>query len=96
MFGIVTVVAGVAVVGKTMEEARSVIVAAFIFVASSCKGDGRVVASAGLEGDRIGDSSGEQGEEGEAMEDELTLRELGEEQSVSCFETLRFTLALLF
>jgi len=87
----VAVVGTVVLVGK---EARSVIVAAFIFVASSCKDSWE--ASAGLEGDIIGDSIGELGEEGEPMEDELTLSELGEGQSVSCFDTPRFTLALLF
>jgi len=44
----------------------------------------------------MGESEGEEGEDGEAMEDELELSELGEEHSVSFFETLRFTLALLF
>lgn len=93
--GAVGVVAGV--VGKAMEVARSIIVAASILGASSCRGCEGMLATAGLEGDRIGDSSeGEQGEDGDAMEDELALSELGEEQSVSCLETLRFTLALLF
>jgi len=91
----VGVVVGEAV-EKDMEVARSIIVAALISGASSCRGCGGMSASEGLEGDRIGDSDGEQGEDGLAMEDELALSELGEEQSVSCFDTLRFTLALLF
>lgn len=96
--GVVIGVEGVVVVGKTMEAASSVIVEALMPKASSCKGGGwMVVTTAGLEGDRMGDSSeGELGEDGEAMEDELVLSEFGEAQSVSCFDTLRFTLALLF
>jgi len=87
----------VAVVGKTMEAASSVIVAALMPKAPSCKGGGwMVVTTAGLEGDRIGDSSEEPGEDGEAMEEELVLSEFGDAQSVSCFDTLRLTLALLF
>lgn len=89
-------VEGVAVVGKTMEAASSVIVAALMPKASSCKGGGWMVTTAGLEGDRIGDSSEEPGEDGEAMEEELVLSEFGEAQSASCFDTLRLTLALLF
>jgi len=52
----------------------------------------------GLDGDGTGDSferdEGEEGEDGGEMEDELWFD--GEEQSPSCLDTLRLTLALLF
>jgi len=79
-----------------------VIVVVTIVASKSCKGCFcKLRDAAGLgEGDRMGDSSasehGEEGEDGGDMEDELLLSEFGDEQSPSCLETLRFTLARLF
>lgn len=57
-----------------------------------------MVTTAGAEKEKMGDASEEglEGGDGDPIEDELLLSESGEAQSPSCFELLRFTLALLF